>query len=69
MWSWPSPGDDHVVDQTIDKSIKNKECISTNFALLKINITHVDLLLLNKPIHKRIKWILKEEWIEKRINP
>ena len=69
MWSWPSPGDDYVVDQPIVKSIKNKECISTNFALLKINITQVDLLLLNKPIHKRIKWILKEEWIEKSINP
>ena len=69
MWFWPSPGDEFVVDQPIDLSFKTKECISNNFALLKINITHVDQLLLYKPIHRRRCWILKEDWIEKKINP
>ena len=40
-----------------------------NFALLKIHITHVDQLILSKPMHTRRRWVRKEEWIEERINP
>ena len=69
MWSWPCPGDHCVLEQTDDLPVKANEDLSINFGLLKIDITHVDQLLLHKPIHKRRRWIRETVWIEKRINP
>ena len=69
MWSWPMPGDQYVYCDKEDISLLKTEYISNNFSLLKIDITHVDQLLLDKPIHRRRRWILKKSWIEERINP
>ena len=69
MWSWPNPGDRFVFNKYNDLSIKTEEEISENFRLLKINITHVDQLELNKEMHIRRKWVKKKEWVEERINP
>ena len=69
MWSWPVPGNCFVFDQIKDLSVKNNKELSNNFVVLKIYITHVDQLLLNKPIHIRRKWVRKNEWKEERINP
>lgn len=69
MWGWPKPGERLVDDQKKDLPVKTKEELSVNFALLKIDITFVDQLLLSKPIHIRRRWIRKDEWIEERINP
>ena len=70
MWSWSYPGDYYVPRQTERLSEKAIEVdLLNNFVLLKINITQVDQLILNKTIHKRIRWVLKDDWIEERINP
>jgi len=69
MWSWPCPGADFLFEQTKDVSSKAKDEQLKNFILLKIEITHVDQLLLHKPIHVRREWIKRKEWFEKRINP
>ena len=69
MWSWPSPGEDFVIDQANNIPTNFKDMTSNNFALLKIHITNVDQLLLHKPIHTRRRWTLENDWIEKRINP
>ncbi len=69
MWSWPNPGDNFDINNIKDISVKKKAEISNNFTLLKIEITQVDQLILEKPIHRRRRWIRKKEWIEERINP
>ena len=69
MWSWPNPGDQYVFDEKEDISLVKIEDPSNNFSLLKIDITHVDQLLLDNPIHKRRRWLLQKSWIEERINP
>ena len=69
MWSWPSPGKLFVYDQTKDFYVNEKEKISNNFAILKINIFQVDQLILLNPIHIRTRWIKNKEWIEERLNP
>ena len=69
MWSWPKPGESFVFDEKNDLSVKKNREGSDNFALLKIKIKYVDLLVLSKPIHIRRKWVKKHEWIEERINP
>lgn len=69
MWRWPTPGDQFIIDQKIDLSVQNNEKISNNFVLLKIDIKHVDQLLLDKTTHIRRRWIRKKEWVEERINP
>ena len=69
MWFWPKPGDNFKFDQIKKSDLKKKHDISKNFALLTIDINHVDQLILNKTIHERRRWIKKNEWIEERINP
>ena len=69
MWSWPCPGEKYVFGQTNNHQFQEKEDASNNFSILKIEINHVDQLILHKPIHTRRIWIREKEWIEKRINP
>ena len=69
MWSWPTPGDHFVFDQMNDLPVKTNNKVSTNFAVLNIDITHVDQLFLHKPIHIRRRWVRTNEWNEERINP
>jgi len=69
MWSWPSPGKSFVSISKNDLESDKNIGMPDNFSLLKIKVNHVDHLTLNKPIHIRKRWILKDEWIEERINP
>ena len=69
MWGWPSPGDDYIENIPMNLLDKNNNSNFDNFTLVKIDITHVDKLLLNKSYHIRKRWIKKNNWIEERINP
>ncbi len=69
MWSWPSPGEKFRSIINNNKFEKDTSDYFENFSLLKIDIFHVDQLLLFDPIHVRKSWIKTHEWIEKRINP
>jgi hypothetical protein len=69
MLSWPAPGDHFVFAPNNDLSVKTNNELSPNFAVLKIDITHVDQLLLQKPLHIRRRWVRTNEWNEERINP
>ncbi len=69
MWSWPNPRDHHFMDRKYDFESKQDLKLNKNFILLTVNITHVDQLILKKPIHTRRRWIKRGEWIEERINP
>ena len=69
IWDWPTPGSKFVFNQKINSSVKEKKILSNNFCLLKIEINHVDQLLLHNPIHTRRRWIRDNEWKEERINP
>ncbi len=69
IWSWPTSSAKYNNDYVNDLSVNTNKEPSINFALLKIDITHVDQLILEKPTHTRRRWIRKNEWIEERINP
>ena len=69
MWNWPCPGEKFVTDQIKDISVYSKDEISSNFAILAIEISQVDQLVLRHPVHIRRRWILNNDWIEERINP
>ena len=69
MWSWPTPGNQFILEKTNDLSVKSNKEISNNFTVLKIEINHVDQLLLHKPIHRRRRWVFENEWKEEYINP
>tara|TARA_B100000965_G_C19600052_1_gene762061 strand:+ start:4707 stop:5246 length:540 start_codon:yes stop_codon:yes gene_type:complete len=68
MWSWPSPGKRYDPSQFENKFSMNCDDMD-NFILLKINISHVDQLLLAKPFHIRKRWLKNNNWKEERINP
>ena len=69
MWGWPKPGDNFMFDKKFESSIKSMERLSNNFSLLKIDIKHVDQLIIRRPIHIRRKWVREEVLIEKRVDP
>ncbi len=69
MWAWPNPGDLLLKDNHMDLTANEIIDSIDNFILLKIEISHVDQLLLHDPIHTRKRWIKKNIWIEERINP
>ena len=68
MWGWPTPGERLGSNTKEDLAIDDKFKIH-NFVLIKIDIFHVDQLILKKPKHIRKRWIRKDEWIEELINP
>ena len=69
MWSWPTPGKHFSVEQTNDFSVTSNKELSNNFTVLKIDINHVDQLILRKPVHIRRRWIRSNDWKEESINP
>ena len=69
MWSWPYPGESFVSENKNDLDLNKNKDIPDNFSLIKVKVNHVDQLTLNKSIHIRKRWILKDEWIEERVNP
>ena len=69
MWSWPYPGEKFISNNNTEISETRNKLVSNNFSIIKIDVDYVDQLILKKPIHLRKRWILKDEWIEERINP
>ena len=68
-WGWKTPGSKYIYDKNnLIPDSQNSELID-NFILLKIEIFHVDQLLLSKPNQFRKRWILNKQWDEERINP
>ena len=69
LWGWPPPGEiKNNHNKTNEKKFQNINNID-NFVLLKINIFHVDQLILHNKPHIRKRWIKKNDWIEETINP
>ena len=64
MWNCQTPGHQLIVEKNNDLSSKSIKEFSNNFTVLKIEINHVDQLLLRKPVHIRTRWIRANEWKE-----
>ena len=68
-WFWGTPG------EKIDPKFKSAPKILSNlskpenFVVLNCEIESVDLLKLEKPIHKRFIWEKNNKWKKKEINP
>ena len=68
QWFWPSPG--KKIDQKDNiSSIDNKLSKPNNFSVLGININEVELLKLEKPLHKRYIWRKIDHWKCIEVNP
>ena len=68
-WGWPYPGLKYIDNNNSELKYNQKSEFIDNFILIKIEIFHVDELLLTKPKQYRRRWILNKEWYEERINP
>ena len=68
QWFWPSPGEE-IDKKDKASSIDNKLLKPNNFSVLKIKINEVDLLKLEKPLHKRFIWKEIDEWRCIEVNP
>ena len=68
QWFWPSPGKE--IDQKYTLSSKDNKLLKpNNFSVLKIKINEVDLLKLEKPMHKRFIWKEIDNWRCVEVNP
>ena len=68
QWFWPSPGKRIDKKNTIS-SIDNTFSKPNNFSVLKIKIHEVDLLKLEKPLHRRYIWKKIDNWKCIEVNP
>ena len=68
QWFWPSPGKKIGHKDNI-YSIDNKLSKPNNFSVLKIKINQVELLKLEKPLHKRYIWKEIDNWKCIEVNP
>ena len=66
-WFWPNPG--YEFNNKDFKENINQEVKPSNFLVLEIIIHTVELLRLEKPVHKRFIWKESDNWNKKRINP
>jgi len=68
QWFWPSPG--KIITQKDNLSlIENRPSKPNNFSVLQIKINEVDLLKLEKPLHKRYLWRKIDNWKCIEVNP
>ena len=66
-WFWPSPG--KKVNKEFSKKTEKKLIKPNNFIVLSIDIFSVELLKLQKPIHKRFVWEEDNNWKSRELNP
>ena len=66
-WFWPSPGE--KLDENYNYKTNNNYKKPNNFILLGIDIIYVELLKLQKPIHKRFSWEEANNWKCLELNP
>ena len=57
------------IEQTNNLSVKSNNELSNNFTVLKIDINHVNQLLLRKTVYIRRWSIPKNDWKEESIKP
>ena len=68
-WFWESPGEKINPKVQFTHEILSNLPKSENFIVLNFEIDSVDLLKLEKPIHKRYLWEKKNRWEKIEINP
>ena len=68
-WFWGSPGEKINPKVQSAQEILPNLPTSENFVVLNFEIDSVDLLKLEKPIHKRYIWEKIDKWKKKEINP
>ena len=68
-WFWGSPGEKINPNLQSSYEILSNLPMSENFVVLNFEINSVDLLKLEKPIHKRYLWEKNKKWNKTEINP
>jgi len=68
QWFWPYPRK-KIGQNNTKSSINNTLLKPNNFSVLKIIINEVDLLKLEKPLHKRFIWKKIDNWTCVEVNP
>ena len=66
-WYWPNPGG--KLSQKSDYDTPKKLERPKTFTVLEVKINYVELLKLEKPIHKRYSWSKDKEWRRIELNP
>ncbi len=69
LWFWRSPGEKINTKFQSTYDIPHKLPKPENFVVLEFEINSVDLLKLEKPIHRRYLWKKNKKWEKIEINP
>ena len=68
-WFWGYPGEKIKANMELNNKVVSKLSKPENFVVLNCAIDSVDILKLEKPIHKRYLCEKKSEWRKTEINP
>jgi len=66
-WFWPNPGDKLSQRSSYDTPSKLEK--PETFTVLEVKMNYVELLKLERPIHKRCCWIKDKSWKRIELNP
>ena len=66
-WFWPNPGDKLSPQSAYDTPSKLER--PETFTVLEVKMNYVELLKLDRPIHKRCCWSKNKNWKRIELNP
>ena len=66
-WFWPKPGEKLSLKKAYDKPKRTYK--PETFTVLEVKINYVELLKLERPIHKRCCWSKDKSWKRIELNP
>ncbi|MDI9405412.1 MAG: pyridoxamine 5'-phosphate oxidase family protein [Chitinophagaceae bacterium] len=69
LWGWPPPGEPLQDDGCFPATLAADGPPPHTFALLRIDLTQVELLELTDHPHSRRRWRAAADWAEERLNP
>lgn len=69
LWDWPPPGAPLDANVSFAAECSEAEPMPASFLLLRIGLSQVELLDLNRHPHSRRRWRAESGWLEEALNP
>jgi pyridoxamine 5'-phosphate oxidase len=69
LWGWPPPGEPFEPAAAFPSEMGDAESMPASFALLRLELSQVELLELGPHPHQRRRWRVATGWHEETLNP
>lgn len=69
LWAWPDPGAELDPDASFPSELSEQSTPPDHFLVLTLQVSAVDHLDLTHHPHRRRRWLVADQWRERRLNP